>query len=83
MSSNGINRGGGQKASDWLQIPLTAKLHIMSGQAIDGSIGVKTWEKAHGDQFEHLKTVSRWLGYNVFEKAGIDGVSIDLPFGRA
>lgn len=71
MSANGINRGGSQRPSDWFVIPIVASLHVGNG-GIDGSLGVLSWEKLYGTQFEHLKTISRVLGYNVFKKAGYD-----------
>ena len=78
MKDLGIHVGTGQKASNWLQIPLTQKLHVLDGMGIDaGGITLVEWEKTYGTQVELLKEVSRRLGYNVFEKAGITGVSID------
>lgn len=78
MKDLGIHVGTGQKSSNWLQIPLTQKLHVLDGMGIDaGGITLVEWEKINGTQVELLKSVSRRLGYNVFEKAGIEGVSID------
>ena len=73
----GYHVGGGQKASDWLQIPLTSDLHVGDG-GIDGAggIGVPTWEAEHGAQVDMLKWICRELGVNVFEKAGISGIDI-------
>ncbi|MDP2141312.1 MAG: hypothetical protein Q8L20_10920 [Gammaproteobacteria bacterium] len=71
MSDAGINRGVGQRPSDWLVIPILLDLHV-GPDGIDGNRGVISWEKAYGAQFEHLKTVSRAVGYNVFHAAGYD-----------
>lgn len=71
LSDAGIRRGAGQRPSDWLVIPITLDLHIGNG-GIDGSMGVKTWEKTHGTQMKHLISVFQQLGYNGFKKAGID-----------
>jgi len=71
MSESGINRGAGQRPSDWLVIPLLANLHI-GPHGIDGNRGVISWEEANGTQMEHLKSISQALGYNVFHAAGYD-----------
>lgn len=75
LSEAGITRGVGQRPSDWLVIPITLDLHIGNG-GIDGSMGVKTWEKTHGTQMEHLVEVFQQLGINGFKKAGFD---INVP----
>lgn len=66
LAEAGFNRGGSQRPSDWLVIPLILELHV--GNGIDGGKGVLTWEAEHGTQMDHLKTVSEWLGYDVFER---------------
>jgi hypothetical protein len=76
IAEHGITRGFGQKASDWLVIALPQELHVMSPTAIDGSIGVVTWEQQFGTQFDALCWLSRKLGYNVFKKAGFN-IAID------
>jgi len=68
LADAGINRGAGQRPSDWFTIPIIADLHTGNG-GIDGSKGVRSWEAEHGTQMDHLKTVSGWLGYDVFERA--------------
>jgi len=70
LGEAGIKRGVGQRPSDWLVIPLALELHI--GDGIDGGTGVKTWEAQHGTQMDHLKTICRQVGYNVFHAAGHD-----------
>ena len=77
MSDNGINRGVGQRPSDWLVIALPMELHVMSGLAIDGSIGIRTWEEKFGTQFNALIWVCHQLKIDVFEKAGV--VFHELP----
>ena len=78
MKDIGVHVGMGQKSNDWLQIPLTLHKHV-GNYGIDGaySIGVETWEKRNGSQVDMLIRVCKLTGTNVFEKAGIDGVSID------
>ena len=75
MKEIGSHVGTGSKASDWLQIPITARVHV-GDEGIDYGIGVATWEERHGTQVEMLKKVSRVVGYNVFEMAGLTGVEI-------
>jgi hypothetical protein len=78
MNEVGVHVGMGQKASNWLQIPLTQSLHVLDGMGIDaGVITLVEWEKIYGTQVELLKEVSRRLGYNVFEKAGIIGAEYE------
>jgi len=67
----GIHKGMGQKANDWLVLPLAYALHT-GVEGIDGSMGVLTWEKKYGSQVEHLDEVCRRLGYNVWQKAGLE-----------
>lgn len=59
------------RASHWLTIPLAARFHT-GNCGIDGFIGVETWELMYGTQVMHLNRVCELLGYNVWEKAGID-----------
>lgn len=74
LGDNGIKRGGSQRPSDWLVIPLVLELHV--GNGIDGSIGVRTWEQQNGTQMDHLKSVFQQLGYNGFKVAGYE---INVP----
>lgn len=76
MKDIGLHVGGGQKASDWLQIPITMYKHI-GNYGIDGGLGVITWEQANGTQLDMLKRVCVLLGVNVFEKAGIEGIEYE------
>jgi hypothetical protein len=71
LADAGINRGGGQKMSDWLVIPLNARYHT-GDLGIDSGMGVRSWEIRFGEQIDYLVQVSLKLGYNVFRKAGID-----------
>jgi hypothetical protein len=73
QGGGGIHKGLGQKTSDWLVIPLVARLHSAGPQAIDGgSISVKEWEELFFTQVYLLEWVSRQIGVNVFAKAGYD-----------
>lgn len=70
------NPGKGRKVSDFLVIPLHWRLHtgefgIDNGMCWHGK-DKRRWEEAFGTQVEHLKTVSRELGVNVFRLAGFD-----------
>lgn len=67
----GVNRGGGEKVSDWLTIPLNLYLHSMGPEAIDGAKGVLTWEQAYGTQVSLLDKVCQRLEMNVWERAGV------------
>lgn len=64
-------RGASLKSSDWLVIPLTWDLHL-GKEGIDSGMGVLTWEKEYGTQVSHLDKLCHLLGYNVWEKAGIN-----------
>lgn len=68
MKEAGFHVGMGEKASDWLQIPIHADLHV-GPMGIDGGFGVKAWEELNGRQIDHLGAVSKKLGYNVIERA--------------
>ena len=73
-------RGGGQKVSDWLVIPLHADFH--TGQyGVDTGIGVVTWESMFGRQVDHLATVCAYLGYDVFALAGLENVECSSSTG--
>ena len=62
-------KGFGQRGmSDALVIPLAAELHCLDkGDAIDGAIGVRAWEKKWGNQSKYVDDVSEALGYNLWE----------------
>lgn len=66
--------GMGQRQSHWLVLPLHASLH--TGQlAIDGSMGVKSWEARFGKQTDLIRQVRDRIkarfNYDMFEKAGL------------
>lgn len=63
-----LSRGGGQKTSDWLVIPLSADLHV-GNHGIDYGVGVKSWEAKWGRQTDMLRMVSEFVGYDVIKKA--------------
>lgn len=76
LGDSGINRGMSQRPSDWLVIPIIADLHV-GPKGIDGQIGVRSWERENGMQIDHLKTVCRELGYNVFHEAKIYHIDVE------
>jgi hypothetical protein len=61
--------GMGQRQNPFLQIPLAPSLHYAGRDAIDGSIGVESWEAKYGTQVEHLGWVAEQLGYDIFALA--------------
>lgn len=73
------NPGMGQKASDWLVIPLAFDYHtgdqgIDNGQARTASgetMTLKIWEEIFGTQVGMLDRVCRELGIDVWKKADI------------
>jgi hypothetical protein len=68
----GLHSGMGQRGiSDYLVIPLAQELHIMSGIAIDGSIGVRSWERKFGNQVDLMDRVCRATGINAWREAGV------------
>lgn len=73
MADAGVNRGGGQKVSDWLVIPLNRELHCVGPNAIDGAVGggVITWEAKNGRQVDHINTLIARTGIDVWAKAGV------------
>lgn len=77
----GLHKGIGAKTSDWLVIPLTARLHSGGPQGIDGGgVTVREWEELFGTQVEYLEWVCRRLGVNVFKKAGFDYLVNGIDF---
>lgn len=69
MLLRGITKGAGLKTSDWLVIPLAVELHSIGPSAIDGIMGVPTWEFLYGTQAEYLDRISKTLGVDVWAKA--------------
>lgn len=67
----GVRRGGGQKTSDFLVMPLDADLHV-GRNGIDYGIGVLTWERTWGTQLYWLTELCHKLGYDVFALAGLE-----------
>jgi hypothetical protein len=57
-------RGIGQKATDENTIPLCVE-HHRGAQGIH-HLGLKTWEKAYGEQSNHLKRVNEVLNNSTF-----------------
>ena len=76
LEIEGFNSPGwAQKANDWLVIPINEKFHT-GDHGIDNGMGkyksVTEWEAAFSTQVEFLDQVCRQLGYNVWQKAGIN-----------
>lgn len=71
VADAGINRGAGQKVSDWLVLPLDRALHCIGPNAIDGSAGVRTWEAKYGRQVDLITAVIARTGIDVWAKAGV------------
>lgn len=69
LADIGINRGMGQRPSDWLVIPIIADLHI-GPHGIDGGKGVRSWEAEHGTQLDHLLSIQKLLNIEIFTLAG-------------
>lgn len=53
--------------SDWLVIPLILSLHSLGPHAIDGGMGVKTWEATYGRQADMVDRVGQLLGYSLWD----------------
>lgn len=68
MVVRGVQRGGSQKTSDFLVIPLDAEYHT-GNNGIDTAMSVNAWEDLFGDQADMLDEVSELLGYDVWELA--------------
>lgn len=69
IAERGYNRGGGQKSSDWLCIPLDLYLHSMGPEAIDGSCGVLTWESRYGRQADFIDRLCVRFGLDLWSLA--------------
>lgn len=79
----GIYKGVGVKTSDWLCLPICFEHHV-GDEGID-HIGVETWERKFGTQFEYLVNLSQELGVNLFQKAGYLAIAGRMgrePHGR-
>ena len=64
--------GMGQRQNHWLVIPLSPILHRGAMGLDTWSCGVCAWERYWGQtQLDLLVEVSRRLGYDVFERAGV------------
>lgn len=63
--------------SEWLVIPLTLTLHSLGPTAIDGSMGVKSWETVYGRQADMVDRVGHLLGYSLWKKHA-DSLGIPL-----
>jgi len=63
-------RGGGQKTSDWLVVPIAAKYHT-GDFGIDNGIAVREWEKEFGYQVDMLLDINDQLDYCIFDLSGL------------
>lgn len=61
MIGRGVDRGGAQKTSDWLVIPI-CHVHHVGDAGIDNNVGVRTWEERYGLQALFVDEVGRRLG---------------------
>lgn len=77
--------GMGQKANDWLVIPLCMEHHTGSLGIHATTNSVTEWEQRNGRQSYHLRKVSAKLGVNILAMADLDASAFDadLPLGRA
>jgi len=71
MIERGVERGGAQKTSDFLVIPLDAEYHT-GNHGIDTSMSVTTWEHLFGKQADMVDEVCELLGYDVWKLAGVE-----------
>lgn len=69
LKEHGWHVGMGQKQNPYLQIPLHTLYHT-GDFGIDSGLGVITWEKRYGTQWEHLQWVNDQLHYDIFQLAG-------------
>lgn len=65
----GVTRAKGRKPSDWLVIPLAPEFHRVEYKGLDYS--PRIWEERYGTQVSYLDWISKQLGYDVFERAGV------------
>ena len=65
--------GMAQRQNHWLVIPLRWDLHNGAGIGLDDHpLGVYHWELLHLDQISLLEQVSQRVGYDVFQRAGVE-----------
>lgn len=62
----GITKGASLKTHWLLQIPLHWQYHY-GDKGIDAGYGVVSWERDFETQIDHLRWVSRQLGYDVLD----------------
>jgi len=55
-------QGAGQRASDYLTIPLCPDHHTQGGSGVAIHAGQKTWEALYGSELDHLADTIRRLG---------------------
>lgn len=67
MKDHGYHSGMAQRGiSDALVIPLKADYHT-GEYGIDSGVGVRTWEKYFGTQWDFIQEVSESLGYDLIK----------------
>jgi hypothetical protein len=69
IKDRGWHVGMGQKQNEALVIPLALEYHSFGPRAIDGGMGVLTWEKTFGTQASFIDEVGEALGYSLWELA--------------
>ena len=69
IKDRGWHVGMGQRQNEALVIPLALEYHSFGPCAIDGGMGVLTWEKTFGEQAKFIDEVSEALGYSLWELA--------------
>ena len=69
LTELGLLHGMKKKPSDWLVIPLAEVYHT---GYLGIEHGVRSWERRFGTQVAHLDQICLRLGYDVWERAGIE-----------
>jgi hypothetical protein len=63
-----MSKGIGQRGNGpVLLLPLRGDIHCFGAEAVDGSMGRRTWEKKYGSQAEMIDRVNLLLGYNMWD----------------
>lgn len=71
MCDEGHNRGGAQKPSDWLVLPVCA-FHHQGKYGFDSAFGVRSAEDMWGKQTDMVRALSKMLNLDLFELASND-----------
>lgn len=76
-----VTRGGGQKTSHWLVIPLCPRHHT-GVDGIDAGMGVYAWERKYGPQAVMVDQVGAQLGLDPWAKAESEKPALPKIFKR-